>query len=108
MVLIRQDGLVKPWPRDAVEPRYRLTYLSLDGWEYWTTGAPVAETTVINRAAGGSSADGTRAARGWAPWVEAGRTGRPVTVVSGELAAPLTHAPRTHFRCGLTLRALPK
>jgi hypothetical protein len=48
--LIRRDGVVKPWPRDAATPRYHHTYLELDGWEYWTMGAPVPETTVINRA----------------------------------------------------------
>jgi hypothetical protein len=26
------------------------TYLDLDGWTYWTMGAPVEETTLINRA----------------------------------------------------------
>lgn len=25
------------------------TYLDVDGWTYWTMGAPVAETTLINR-----------------------------------------------------------
>ena len=50
VVLIRRDGIVKPWPRDAAVPRYRHTYFALDGWEYWTMGAPVVETTVINRA----------------------------------------------------------
>ena len=49
VVLIRSDGIVKPWPRDAAKPRYRHTYLELDGWEYWTMGAPVPKTTVINR-----------------------------------------------------------
>ncbi len=48
--LIRGEGVVKPWPRDAAKPRYRLTYLELDGREYWTMGAPIPETTVINRA----------------------------------------------------------
>jgi hypothetical protein len=48
--LIRRDGQVKPWPRDAPVPRYRHTYLEIDGWEYWSMGAPVRETTVINRA----------------------------------------------------------
>jgi hypothetical protein len=48
--LIRRDGVVKPWPRDASTPRYHLTYLEVDGWEYWSMGAPVTETTVINRA----------------------------------------------------------
>src|SRR5689334_11973502 len=50
VALIRREGIVKPWPREAREPRYRLNYLALDGWEYWTMGAPIAETTVINRA----------------------------------------------------------
>jgi len=50
VLLIRRAGTVKPWPRDAKVPRYRLMYLELDGWEYWTMGAPVRETTVINRA----------------------------------------------------------
>ena len=48
--LIRREGVVKPWPREAPKPRYHLTYLEIDGWEYWTMGAPLAETTVINRA----------------------------------------------------------
>jgi hypothetical protein len=48
--LSRRAGVVEPWPRDAAVPRYRLAYLELDGWEYWTMGAPVSETTVINRA----------------------------------------------------------
>jgi len=25
-------------------------YLNVDGWRYWTMGAPVRETTIINRA----------------------------------------------------------
>jgi hypothetical protein len=50
VALIRRDGVVKPWPRDAATPRYHHTYLELNGWEYWSMGAPVAETTVINRA----------------------------------------------------------
>ena len=50
VALIRRDGVVKPWPRDAVVPRHRLTYLELDGSEYWTMGEPIPETTVINRA----------------------------------------------------------
>jgi hypothetical protein len=41
---------VKPWPRESARPRYHNTYLELDGWEYWTMGAPLPETTVINRA----------------------------------------------------------
>jgi hypothetical protein len=50
VALIRHDGIVKPWPPDVPTPRYYHTYLSLDGWEYWTMGAPVLETTVIKRA----------------------------------------------------------
>jgi hypothetical protein len=50
VVLIRCDGIVKSWPRDAATPRYRHTYLELDGWDYWSMGAPVPHTTVINRA----------------------------------------------------------
>lgn len=50
VVRIRRDGVVKPWPRDAATPRYHHSYLELDGWEYWTMGAPLPETTVINRA----------------------------------------------------------
>lgn len=49
VALIRRDGIVKPWPAEAAVPRYRHTYLELDGWEYWTMGEPVSETTVINR-----------------------------------------------------------
>jgi hypothetical protein len=48
--LIRRDGQVKPWPRDAPVPRYQLTYLEIGGSEYWSMGAPVRDTTVINRA----------------------------------------------------------
>ena len=50
VALIRRDGIVKPWPPDVATPRYHHTYLELDGWEYWTMGAPIPETTVINRA----------------------------------------------------------
>ncbi|MGZ5312422.1 MAG: hypothetical protein ACXWZW_04040 [Solirubrobacterales bacterium] len=50
VVLIRREGVMKPWPRDAATPRYHHTYFEVDGWEYWTMGAPVPETTVINRA----------------------------------------------------------
>lgn len=50
VVLICRDGVVEPWPRDTSTPRYHHTYLELDGWEYWTMGAPVPKTAVINRA----------------------------------------------------------
>ena len=48
--LIQCIGVVKPWPRDSLEPKYHLQYLEIEGWEYWTMGAPILETTVINRA----------------------------------------------------------
>ena len=48
--LIRRQGVVKPWPADAAIPVYHHTYLEIDGWDYWTMGEPVEETTVINRA----------------------------------------------------------
>ena len=50
IVMIRRDGVVKAWPRDAATPRYHHTYLELEGWEYWTMGSPIPETNVINRA----------------------------------------------------------
>lgn len=50
VVLIRAEGVVKPWPADVVDPRYHHTYLAVDGWDYWTMGEPVSATTVINRA----------------------------------------------------------
>ena len=52
--LIHRDGVVKPWPKDTPYPRYRHSYLDIDGWQYWTMGAPAHETTVVNRAAVGS------------------------------------------------------
>jgi hypothetical protein len=30
--------------------RQRYVYLYMYGWKYWTMGAPVTETTIINRA----------------------------------------------------------
>jgi hypothetical protein len=48
--LIRSEGIVKPWPRDAATPRYHHTYLQLEGWEYWTMEDSIPETTLINRA----------------------------------------------------------
>ena len=50
VALIRRDGIVKPWPPEVAASRYHHTYLELDGWEYWSMGAPVSETTLINRA----------------------------------------------------------
>jgi hypothetical protein len=48
--LIRSDGVVKPWPRDSVTPRYHHHYLEVDGWEYWTMDEVLADTVLINRA----------------------------------------------------------
>jgi hypothetical protein len=48
--LIRTQGVVKPWPRDAARPRYRHPYLELDGWQYWTMSPDIEEVAVINRA----------------------------------------------------------
>jgi hypothetical protein len=50
VALIRNDGVVKPWPADSATPRYHHTYLELDGWDYWSMGEPIPKTTVINRA----------------------------------------------------------
>jgi hypothetical protein len=50
VALIRTDGVVKPWPADVPNPRYRHTYLAIDGWDYWTMGEPVDEVELINRA----------------------------------------------------------
>jgi hypothetical protein len=50
VALIRETGVVKPWPRDSKHPRYHHSYLVIDGWEYWSMGEPIPETTVINRA----------------------------------------------------------
>jgi hypothetical protein len=46
---IREHGAEKPF--------YRRTfiYFSENGWLYWTMGAPIAETTVINRCKAGDS-----------------------------------------------------
>ncbi len=48
---IRDHGEVRKWyPNPAKAFHYNHTYLDHDGWQYWTMGNPVAETTVINRA----------------------------------------------------------
>jgi hypothetical protein len=49
VALIRREGIVKPWPPDVGVSRYHHTYLEIDGWDYWSMGEPIAETTVINR-----------------------------------------------------------
>jgi hypothetical protein len=48
--LIRNDGVVKPWPRDSVKPRYHHHYLEVYGWEYWTMDDVLVNTQLINRA----------------------------------------------------------
>ena len=30
--------------------KYNFPYLIIDGWKYWTMGAPIEETIIINRA----------------------------------------------------------
>jgi hypothetical protein len=48
--LIRREGVVAPWPRDAVMPRYRHAYLVVGDWMYWIMPGCISETVVINRA----------------------------------------------------------
>jgi hypothetical protein len=47
--LIREKGERRKWGR------YRSVYFDLDGWSYWTMGAPVAITIIVNRAKIGST-----------------------------------------------------
>ena len=47
---IRTHGEPRPWGK-----RPPLTYLDCDGWTYWTMGAPIGETTIINRKVQGTS-----------------------------------------------------
>jgi transcriptional regulator with XRE-family HTH domain len=42
--LIRREGERRTWGR------YRNTYLAIDEWSYWTMGAPIPITIIINRA----------------------------------------------------------
>ena len=42
--LIRDTGYQRAFGKRT------FTYLDLDGWKYWTMGAPIPETTVLNRA----------------------------------------------------------
>ena len=42
--LIRQHGEVRTFGGRGY------VYLDVDGWSYWTMGAPVGETTIVNRA----------------------------------------------------------
>ena len=71
VLLIREIGEQHPWPDPPARPRYHNHYLEIEGWKYWTMGAPVhrgilpipehedagpGETLLINRArvAGGT------------------------------------------------------
>lgn len=44
VVAIRKYGVVRPWGR------YRHTYFDANGYTYWTMGAPIPATILINRA----------------------------------------------------------
>lgn len=44
VAFIREHGYRARWGR------YNHTYFDVDGWQYWTMGAPVGETILINRA----------------------------------------------------------
>ena len=44
VLLIREHGYKRPLGRTTY------TYLDVDGWRYWTMGAPLEQTTIINRA----------------------------------------------------------
>jgi hypothetical protein len=65
VLLIRRVGEQHPWPDPPARPRYHNHYLEIDGWKYWTMGAPIhygvqplpehenqggGETLLINRA----------------------------------------------------------
>ncbi|MSQ27349.1 MAG: hypothetical protein EXR51_04320 [Dehalococcoidia bacterium] len=41
--LIRSAGYPRQWKQ------YLHTYMDVDGWTYWTMGAPVEQTVIINR-----------------------------------------------------------
>lgn len=48
--LIRAEGDVRPWPRDARNPRYFHTYLNVDEYQYWSMGEPLEKCPLVNRA----------------------------------------------------------
>jgi len=50
VTLIRAAGEARPWGRGKP-----LTYFDRDGWTYWTMGAPIGATTIINRKITGTS-----------------------------------------------------
>lgn len=41
---------IRRWGTERAFGRRRFTYLAVDEHEYWTMGAPIHETTIINRA----------------------------------------------------------
>ena len=45
---LRDLGEIRPWPPQR--PKYYHTYFDTGEWSYWTMGAPVCETILINRA----------------------------------------------------------
>lgn len=45
VMLIRECGYTQYFFKKA------FVYLDIDGWQYWTMGAPLSDTTLINRAA---------------------------------------------------------
>ena len=44
VAFVRRAGYLGSW-----RGRQPLRYWELDGWRYWSMGAPVAETTIVNR-----------------------------------------------------------
>lgn len=48
--LIRAEGYQADWPPNSRNPRYRHTYLDVGEHKYWTMGAPLEDTILINRA----------------------------------------------------------
>ena len=47
---IRDIGEVRPWPAPPKEPKYHNAYFDAGNWTYWSMGAPIPETILINRA----------------------------------------------------------
>jgi hypothetical protein len=52
VLFIRQHGFQRTYFKKI------RTYLEIDGWEYWTMGAPVEETILVNKAEVGAPAPG--------------------------------------------------
>ena len=47
---IRDLGEKRPWPAPPKKARYRYTYFDVGDWSYWSMGAPLEKTILINRA----------------------------------------------------------